>query len=403
MPFMFSFKSGKIKYTKGVFMFDRYPELDSLRGLAALLVFSSHIYLLFHETIITSFLFKYGPLRFLVAGSEAVIFFFVLSGFVLSISFYSSQSLNYGAYVIKRICRIYFPYLVSILIAFLFRELFYMSRIEGLTYWFNDNWANGYNFNSLLDHMVLIGTFTSSINNVVWSLVHEMRISLIFPFIMFLVVKIDTVKGIGLAITMSIISIIYYNLTNPQFIGTELYTTVHYSAMFIIGALLAKHIKVISVRMLLIKRAYKIAVLITGILTYLYVHPSFVLNIFISDFDSFYRTVIDTWFVSIGSCVLIIFATSSNQLKRILRNKVFSYLGKISYSLYLTHIPVLFSSVHLLYGILNMVSICLIAIILTIMLASLMHLIIEKPSVQLGKILVKQKVKRTESIQNFGQ
>lgn len=382
-------------------MFERYPELDSLRGLAALSVLFSHIYLLFHETIITSFLFKYGPLRFLVAGSEAVIFFFILSGFVLSLSFYSSQSFNYGAYVIKRICRIYLPYLFSIFIAFLFRELFYTSKIESLTYWFNDNWSNAYNFDSMIDHIVLIGTFTSSINNVVWSLVHEMRISLIFPFIMLLVVKIDIVKGIGLAITMSMISIIYYNLSNPLFIGTELYTTLHYSAMFVIGALLAKHRKVISSRMLSIKRVYKIALLITGILIYLYVHPSFVLNIFINDFDPFYRTVIDTWFVSLGSCVLVIYATSYNYLTQILRNKIFSYLGKISYSLYLTHIPVLFSSVHLLHGVLNMVLICLIAIILTIIISSLIYLMVEKPSVLLGKILVNQVIKKHKGNSKF--
>ncbi len=64
-------------------MTQRYEELDSLRGLAALSVFFSHMYLMFNESMVSTFLFEYGPFRAFIAGSEAVILFFVLSGFVL--------------------------------------------------------------------------------------------------------------------------------------------------------------------------------------------------------------------------------------------------------------------------------------------------------------------------------
>ena len=44
-----------------------------------------------------------------MAGHEAVIFFFVLSGFVLSIPFYR-RFVPYTPWIIKRCCRIYLPY-----------------------------------------------------------------------------------------------------------------------------------------------------------------------------------------------------------------------------------------------------------------------------------------------------
>lgn len=370
-------------------MNDRYLELDSLRGIAALSVFFSHIYLLFHESTLSTFLFKYGPLRALVAGSEAVIFFFVLSGFVLSIPFYSGRRMRYRDYVFKRVCRIYIPFIVSILIGSFAHELFYSSKIEGLTNWFNDNWSTQLNLDSAIDHLILIGTFTSSINNVVWSLVHEMRISLFFPLIMFLLLKIDTVKGIGLAILFSSISLMYYNLTNASFSGTEVFATVHYSAMFIVGALLSKHKNEISDWIVNIRIKYKILFLVSGIITYLYLHPSFLLNLIFINLDPYLRTVIDTWFVSLGACILIITGISFYQIKSILNNKVINYLGKISYSLYLTHIAVLFSCVHLLYGKVNMVFISLIAIVVTIAVSSLMYSFIEKPSMKLGRTLSK--------------
>jgi peptidoglycan/LPS O-acetylase OafA/YrhL len=103
-------------------MNQRFEELDSLRGLAALAVFFGHMYLVFNENLISKLLFEFGPLRIAVAGSEAVTFFFVLSGFVLSLPFYSNRQPNYRHFVIRRVCRIYIPYIIAILVALSFRE-----------------------------------------------------------------------------------------------------------------------------------------------------------------------------------------------------------------------------------------------------------------------------------------
>lgn len=370
-------------------MSSRYEELDSLRGLAALSVFFGHMYLIFNEHLLSKLLFEYGPLRIMVAGSEAVILFFVLSGFVLSLPFYSNRKINYGAYVIKRVCRIYIPYIVVLIVAFISREMFYFGRIESLSNWFNVNWAQPLDANSIIDHLLLVGTFNSNLNNVVWSLVHEMRISLVFPFIMFILVRMGLKKSIGLGIVLSSFSVVYSFVTKAPFFGTELYSTIHYSSIFIIGALIAKYREGINKSALNLNIKGKIILFLVGMTLYLYAHPSFLLDMIIHDFDPFYRMVIDSWFTALGAGILIVFALSSIHFSRLLRNKFINYIGKMSYSLYLSHIAVLLSCVHLLNGSMSMWIICLIVIMVTFVVSILMYHLIEKPAMNLGKFFTK--------------
>jgi peptidoglycan/LPS O-acetylase OafA/YrhL len=85
----------------------RYKQLDSLRGLAALTVFFGHFWgaklkMSFFEGLSKT------PFSFLLNGGAAVMFFFVLSGFVLSLPFVNGDKpLNLAAFYIKRLLRIY--------------------------------------------------------------------------------------------------------------------------------------------------------------------------------------------------------------------------------------------------------------------------------------------------------
>jgi peptidoglycan/LPS O-acetylase OafA/YrhL len=364
----------------------RYEELDSLRGLAALSVFFGHIYFMFKETLITQLLFKFGIFHFAIAGREAVILFFVLSGFVLSLPFYSDRPFSSSTFVIRRIFRIYIPYIVSIGVALLCREMFYTGNIGNINNWINESWSNEINMRSLKDHILLIGTFMSNLNNVVWSLVHEMRISIVFPFLMFLLVRMNWKKGIGLAIMISMVSVIYSYVTNARFLGTEFYATVHYTAMFVMGALLAKYRNEISKKVLGLSKKRRLSLFIVGLFLYLYSHPSLVLSKTIYNFNPFTRTVIDSWFVAVGASIIIIFAISSNR-SNVLRNAVVKYLGKISFSLYLSHLPVLLSCIHVLHNLVPLWAICLIVVATTFVVSSLMYYLIERPAIILGKRL----------------
>ena len=61
----------------------RFRELDSLRGLAAITVVFHHFSRICSPQIIH--VLDRTPLRILVAGHQAVILFFLLSGFVLTL------------------------------------------------------------------------------------------------------------------------------------------------------------------------------------------------------------------------------------------------------------------------------------------------------------------------------
>jgi Predicted acyltransferases len=371
-------------------MNQRFDELDSLRGLAALAVFFFHMYLVFNENLISRLLFEYGPLRIAVAGSEAVTFFFVLSGFVLSLPFHSRNQPAYRKFVIRRVCRIYIPYLTAILFALSMREIFYTGKIIGLSDWFNVNWTAPFHFHAAMDHLLLIGTFSSNLNNVVWSLVHEMRISLIFPFLMSLLVRMNVMQGIGLGIALSVGSVLYVSLSGADFWGTEWYASLHYTAMFIVGALLAKHRDHLQSMLRNMRATAKRFLFLFGLLLYVYANPSFILNMVIEGFNPYYRTVMDTWFTSLGAAILMMFGIGSVRFSNFLKSKFIHYMGKISYSLYLSHLAVLLSCIHFLYNVLPMWAICLIAAAGTFAVSSLMYHLVEKPSIKLGRALTGQ-------------
>ncbi|MEH6848544.1 acyltransferase family protein [Bacillus pseudomycoides] len=377
-------------------MSNRYKNLDSLRGLAALSVFLGHMYLIFYHTGITRILFERGPFRIFIAGSEAVTLFFVLSGFVLSLPFYSNNKFDYRVYVFKRFCRIYIPYIVAIGIAIICKEAFYSGYIVGFTDWFNVNWRHIIDMDTIINHLLLIVTFTSNLDNVIWSLIHEMRISLIFPIVMFLLVKSDFKKGIGLAILLTCISIIF-SLSDNQFSGTEVYYTIHCTSLFIIGALLAKYRTSLISEFSNLTMKNKIFLFVVGIILYLYAHPSFVLNILIPNLNPFYRAITDTWITSLGASILIIIAISSSRISKILSNKFINHIGKTSYSLYLYHLIVLLSCVHLLSGIVPTWVICIISVIGTIIVSSCMYYLVEKPAMKLSKVLTNWVIKRKDS------
>jgi peptidoglycan/LPS O-acetylase OafA/YrhL len=68
----------------------RYRQLDSLRGLAALTVFFGH-FLGLKATILSYPIVNSTPLITLFNGNAAVMFFFFLSGFVLSLPYIDNE------------------------------------------------------------------------------------------------------------------------------------------------------------------------------------------------------------------------------------------------------------------------------------------------------------------------
>ena len=180
----------------------RLTQLDSLRGLAALSVLLYHYFLVF-EVVYNSdsstggevcnnwfiFAYTYTPLHIVWVGHEAVVFFFVLSGFVLALPYLqSSTPMSYGSYLIKRVFRIYPAYLCAIALAIIVNVFLYKVGTDGLPVFWKGNIGQRWQWdgNLIWDHILLVGSFNyNRFIPPVWSLVYEMRISLLFPFIMY--------------------------------------------------------------------------------------------------------------------------------------------------------------------------------------------------------------------------
>jgi peptidoglycan/LPS O-acetylase OafA/YrhL len=374
----------------------RYVELDALRGLAALFVVINHylmIYPSFSEysydrnSSFLLFMVKESPLRLLFSsGNESVVLFFVLSGFVLALPFYGPSSFRYQNYLVRRICRIYLPYLFAVCLAILCKIVFSAGGISELSKWFNNSWITNESPSLLIQHLLLIGTFnTDAYDNVIWSLVHEMRISLIFPLLMILLLRVDGKKIMMLMFFLFVSSSALLVLNEADLSPTNYILSYHYLLLFAAGAVTAKYKEFLINFYLKISIFKKVIIVLVGFTCYL--SEGIMGNYAITN-NFLCRNLV----VMAGSCLFIIIALASPAASRVLRTQVLTFLGKVSYSLYLTHLIVLFSITYLLHGVWPYWSILSICLLLSMVLASMVYRFIEKPSSKLGKFLTRNKL-----------
>ncbi|MGH1328075.1 acyltransferase family protein [Bacillus pretiosus] len=360
------------------FMSKRIKELDSIRGLAALTVVFGHFCLMLPSLPNA---IKFSPLRFLWAGGEAVIVFYVLSGFVLSMALYHSKT-NYWGYLIKRFVRIYIPYYFWIIITFALFILFSPYEVVGLRDWFYDRWQGSITKLDILNHFVLLNNFfTENYNPVIWSLAQEMRISIVFPLLFLLFYKLSWKKTILFAVSFSLISVFLNMLHIGKAEGfyNGYADTLHFTSMFMVGMLLFKYQEklIYSYRnMKKIKKGFLIAL---GIILYLY-------SILIYGFSRNDTTfLLKDWGVVMGVSIFIIMAMSNLKVKVFLNKSVFVYLGEISYSIYLCHFPIMMVLFKLLYTKIPIFFLLILCITMTLLFSIVSYHLIEKKCINWAK------------------
>jgi peptidoglycan/LPS O-acetylase OafA/YrhL len=384
---------------RGLYMKQHFKELDSMRGVAAVTVIFSHMLLIY--PIWSGTLMVYSPLFLLRSGHEAVIFFFVLSGFVLSLSFANGRNPSYPNYVIKRIFRIYIPYAVVTFLTFWICYLIPVNGFENVSSWLSGKWNNPPSFNEIAEHFMLLGNFsTTEYNPIVWSLTQEMRISIIFPLLMVLVIKINW-KVLLISLCFSIIT----GLNNVfQFEESQGYymafsDSLHFILMFMLGAVLAINREILVSRFKNLSSTMKIVLFLTALFAYCYSRllPIGLVYLGFQNLSKF-STVIQDWGISFGVSIFIISVLSSVRLSKVLLMKWILHLGKISYSLYLLHLPVLFSTFYLLNEKLQTELIFAIAFPLIFILSTLSYEYVEKPAINFGRKLTGKTDSKKEKV-----
>jgi len=358
---------------------NRLEQLDSLRGLASLSVFAHHMWMI---TPVLPIVFSYSPLRIFVYGHAAVILFFILSGFVLSLPFLNNKQGSYYGYILKRFCRIYIPYIVSLAIAITLSVSLHRDGINTLSDWFNQFWNKGLDIDIIKEHIALITNIhTDAYNTVVWSLIHEMRISIIFPIIMLAIIRYKWSTNLLLCLLLSSIGamndLFNFEVRNGHY--TSIFDTVHYTSFFIIGALLAKYKEYLTRTFHKLSRINKWALLIIAMVCYSY---SRIVEVVI---HLPFNHIITEYGIAFGSIIVVIMALSSNTFTSFLMRRPIIFIGKISYSLYLYHFVILLSLINLFYGEMPIWLIYVLAFITTIFVSVLGYYFVEDPSAKLGR------------------
>jgi peptidoglycan/LPS O-acetylase OafA/YrhL len=372
----------------------RLVELDALRGVAAASV------VLYHSSIPFSVMYdntrgdgftlanvlKYTPLHAIFAGYSAVIVFFVLSGLVLALPFVNGRGGGYRAFVVKRFFRLWPTYAAAIGLTFVLVAVAHAHTVSGMSSWFYEKWAPPVTAGVIAGHLSLIGAFDNNpYNPVIWSLVHEMRVSLAFPLIVAATMFLGWKRAIGLALLLSFLAVL---LRSGDTLGN--YTiTLKYIPAFIAGILLAAHWKTLGDFVARISGRAAAALAAVALLAYTWADWADQ-NFFPGPIGELLRNrVSDVVVLTFGAALIIVLTQRQGRARSALMSRVPQFLGRISYSLYLVHVPVLLAVIHLLGSSVDPVLLLPLVWAISIGLADLSQRFIEVPSHALGRRLAR--------------
>lgn len=368
----------------------RLPSLDGLRGVAALIVVFWHALISTGlqpilredpwdaETFSTKWWLYDTPLRILTMGNQAVAVFFVLSGLVLVLPLLRGKPLNPFDYYPRRLSRLWIPMAVAALLGAL---LYWISAARPDA---KSGWVNLYSTRDLTLDLVLADLFPplsgTYLNNPSWSLTWEILFSLLLP--MFFVLALAARQFLWTSII---------GLTVLVGVGAQFHSPVlKYLPFFVIGGLTA--------RIMLERKAP--SQWAAGLMS--------LCGILLISFGDFTRIVTGSGYTSeqnawsfagngLGSALLILGAVFFLPLTRTLSWAPVAWLGKISYSLYLVHVPIILAALHLM-GTDEPGQALLVSVPLSFLAAMLFHRVIEKPSISWAASIGKASARLASSL-----
>jgi peptidoglycan/LPS O-acetylase OafA/YrhL len=291
---------------------------------------------------------EHSPLAIIYAGSQSVILFFVLSGFVLSLPFERADRegrLGYRAFLASRLCRLYLPYATAVLLAVPLVAAWHGHDVAALGGWFNGQWKLVPTGSLLVSHAEMLGDFpANALDPVLWSLVHEMRISLVFPLLLLLA------RGRGVLLTGALCAgLLIGGFEFQQLyrqIGMDSYgSTIAYASAFVLGIALARRRVAIRAGFERAPTLVRILALVVGVLLF-----TFSLWVVPTPLTGIWAEALQTGTAMLGAGLLIVVAQGSRRARRVLGVAPLQLAGRLSYSLYLVHGLVLLALAHLLWG-----------------------------------------------------
>lgn len=321
----------------------RLGSLDGLRGLAALVVMLYHFTLMFPSISRATGIdgdhaapgsvvwwLTSTPVNLLIAGPSAVLVFFVLSGLVVTLPVLRNRSFDWIAYFPQRTARLGLPAFVSIFVALVFAVIgnAFAGAPSGsmATAWSvrGFEWSTFVQSSDLLLGMPLI-------NNPLWTLKYELVFSIALPI--FVIVAMAAKKYWAITILLcSIMSFVGRLNATDGFV---------FLPIFMIGCVMAVHLG--SMRSwaaepssaVLIRWAAPCLLLISVVLLTLHANVWSVLP----DKGRMQEWAVYVQFL--GAAGLVLVCAIWRPISKLLTTRICRWLARVSFSLYLIHVPVL--------------------------------------------------------------
>lgn len=288
----------------------KYEYIDSLRGLAILLVIMVHTLL----SLTNEYSFYNGSIKaFMINGQFGVQLFFIVSAFTLMLSYQNRKTEKHrtAKFFIRRFFRIAPMYYLAII-------LILLDNLLNLNFYKIDH--QSYTIVEIISNFLFVnGFFPEYINRLVpggWSITVEFTFYMVLPF---LCIKI---KSLNSAIILAV--------------GALLFSTAF-------TMVLEKFMMDDPTSFLKLNFISQLPVFCLGILAFWIlkedknkeIKPISVLLLALAVFIYCYRTIPYHFFYSMAFFLLLI--TLSKKQYRIFSNKIMANIGKVSYSMYLIH------------------------------------------------------------------
>lgn len=375
----------------------RLGYLDSIRGLAALVVVLSHARMLHPSTTdiplslavhSLSGMLEYVATKIGESGRSAVLIFFVLSGFVLAYSLLN-KPMSYKVYAARRFFRIYPAFCAAILLAYAAHATLPMDiEISQAMGWLRAVVYPDMSFLALLKHLAIWGTQDSmELDSVMWSLVHEMRISLIFPLLLAMTCK-GRWRSLRFFFELSLcIAIGVYYVTGQRPYGWEATSflatfldTAYFIVLFVAGIIIALEQKRLVA--FFEHRHWGFTVLLGVAVACGFMKTN--LGTTKEAWDG-YAGMVGEYMHALCAVGLIVLAVGVPRFGSILNRQPFIWLGRVSYSLYLVHLTVIYVLYRYLGDSLSEPVMTLVIVAASLVAAEILAFTVEYPFMRIGK------------------
>ncbi|HKX07018.1 MAG TPA: acyltransferase, partial [Stellaceae bacterium] len=320
-----------------------------------------------------------SPLALLRDGIDAVVVFFVLSGLVLAPPFLAARPRRYRPFVVRRICRIWIPYAVVLIVAVALYLCLDLTPAHAPDIPDSPlNWRPVPTLALFARSLFMIG-LDDPLNPPMWTLVHEMRISLIFPLLVLLVTRLPwrtaCLLAAGFSIGASVVSALQLGG-----VVTSLAESARWACFFVFGVAIARYRDGLRVWFSGLRQWQKLGLAVMGLFP---MYPP-TRHLLVSD-DTWFGQL--RWLSAAGAVLVFVVAINSRRIGRLLEWPPLTSLGRVSYGVYLLHAPVLIIATSVSVRPLPFTLAVALVPVVTVALAAVLHRFVELPAIGLGRRL----------------